>query len=284
MPTIDFSTIALLAAFAAIAGCGGLSNAPISNYTRDSGWGMGHHVGAIPSVIGGHNIELSHVGMVFQVTQDALVRWRHWVRHVLRDQLVIWMPACFLGMALPSMLSVQFLRRGTEVSQWYAAGMTANGVENAVATAWGSLAGSTMWYMTLMCGFLVLAPAMATSADGIIRRWVDVVWTSSRVLRSWDPKHIKTLYFGVLIAYMALGLILLSTSTPLALLTIATNIMNFALGFSCFHTLVINLTLLPKPLRPGWFACVGMATAGVFFFALAGISATETLRVYLASR
>jgi len=284
MPTIDFSTIALLAAFAAIAGCGGLSNAPISNYTRDSGWGMGHHVGAIPSVIGGHNIELSHVGMVFQVTQDALVRWRHWVRHVLRDQLVIWMPACFLGMALPSMLSVQFLRRGTEVSQWYAAGMTANGVENAVATAWGSLAGSTMWYMTLLCGFLVLAPAMATSADGIIRRWVDVVWTSSRVLRSWDPKHIKTLYFGVLIAYMALGLILLSTSTPLALLTIATNIMNFALGFSCFHTLVINLTLLPKPLRPGWFACVGMATAGVFFFALAGISATETLRVYLASR
>jgi hypothetical protein len=141
-----------------------------------------------------------------------------------------------------------------------------------------------MWYMTLLCGFLVLAPAMATSADGIIRRWVDVVWTSSRVLRSWDPKHIKTLYFGVLIAYMALGLILLSTSTPLALLTIATNIMNFALGFSCFHTLVINLTLLPKPLRPGWFACVGMATAGVFFFALAGISATETLRVYLASR
>ena len=49
-PTIDFSTIALLAAFAAIAGCGGLSNAPISNYTRDQGWGMGHHVGAIPSV------------------------------------------------------------------------------------------------------------------------------------------------------------------------------------------------------------------------------------------
>ncbi len=71
-PKIDFSTIALLAAFAAIAGCGGLSNAPISNYTRDQGWGMGHHVGAIPSVIGGHNIELSHVGMVFQVTRDSL--------------------------------------------------------------------------------------------------------------------------------------------------------------------------------------------------------------------
>ncbi|GIT31675.1 MAG: hypothetical protein Ct9H300mP1_37210 [Planctomycetaceae bacterium] len=28
---------------------------------------MGHHVGAIPSAIGGHKVELSHVGMVFDV-------------------------------------------------------------------------------------------------------------------------------------------------------------------------------------------------------------------------
>lgn len=280
-PSIDFSTIALLAAFAAIAGCGGLSNAPISNYTRDQGWGMGHHVGAIPSVVGGHNIELSHVGMVFQVTKDSLVRWRHWYRHVLRDQLVVWMPACFLGMALPSMLSLQFLRRGTEVSDWYAAGMTADGVRGAVGEAWGTLAGSTFWYLTLLCGFLVLAPAMATSADGIIRRWVDVVWTSSRTLRSWDPKHIRTVYFTVLIGYVTLGSFLLAVSKPLVLLKIGTNIMNFALGFSCFHTLVLNHVLLPKELRPGWFAKAGLIGAGIFFFSLAVITAIETLRPYL---
>ncbi len=87
-PSIDFGTIAILAAFAAVAGCGGLSNTPISNYTRDQGWGMGRHVGAIPSVIGGHDIELSHVGMVFRVSGDSIVRWRHWVEHVMRDQLV----------------------------------------------------------------------------------------------------------------------------------------------------------------------------------------------------
>jgi len=278
-PQIDFSTIALLAAFAAIAGCGGLSNAPISNYTRDQGWGMGHFVGAIPSVIGGHNIELSHVGMVFEPTPESLPRWRRWLKHVARDQLAVWMPACFLGMALPSMLSVQFLRRGTEVSKWYAAGMTADGVENAVASAWGVLAGSTVWYMTLLCGFLVLAPTMATSADGAVRRWVDVVWTSSATLRAIDPKHIRTVYFTVLLCYMGLGLFLLSASEPLALLTIATNIMNFALGFSCFHTLVVNLTLLPKPLRPGWFACLGMTLAGLFFLMLAVITAIETVRV-----
>jgi hypothetical protein len=278
LPAIDFSTIALLAAFAAIAGCGGLSNAPISNYTRDQGWGMGRHVGAIPSVVGGHNIELSHVGMVFEVTKDSLTRWRRWYKHVLRDQLVVWMPACFLGMALPSMLSVQFLKRGTEVSEWYAAGMTADGVRNAVAQSWGTAAGAVVWYMVLLCGFLVLAPAMATSADGVVRRWVDVVWTSSRTLRAWDPKHIRTVYFTVLVGFMLIGLILLSTGKPLGLLKIATNIMNFALGFSCIHTLVINLTLLPKPLRPGWFARAGLVAAGVFFFTLATITAIESLR------
>jgi hypothetical protein len=280
-PTIDFSTIALLAAFTAIAGCGGLSNAPISNYTRDQGWGMGHYVGAIPSMIGGHNIELSHVGMVFEPTAEALPRWRHWYKHVVRDQLVVWMPACFLGMALPSMLSVQFLRRGTEVSDWYAAGMTADGVAGAVSTAWGSLAGSTVWYMTLLCGFAVLGPGMTTSADGVIRRWVDVVWTSSRTLRTLDPKHIRTVYFTVVVAFMVIGLVLLSMGKPLGLLKIATLIMNFALGFSCLHTLVINLVLLPKPLRPGWFMRLGLIAGGAFFLTLATITAIETARPYL---
>ncbi len=280
-PTIDFSTIAILAAFAAVAGCGGLSNTPISNYTRDQGWGMGRHVGAIPSVIGGRDIELSHVGMVFPVTGDAMPRWRRWLKHVRRDQIVIWMPACFLGMALPSMLSVQFLPRGTVASDWYAAGMTADGVRSTVTESWGVTAGSIMWYSTLLCGFLVLAPTMATSADGAIRRWVDVIWTSSRRLRTLDPKHIRGVYFGVLLGYMALGLVMLSTGKPLGLLTTATTIMNFALGFSCFHTLVINVTLLPHDLRPGWFSRLGLFAGGVFFSVLAVITAIETVRQML---
>ena len=47
---IDFSMIAVLGALAAISGNGGLTNTALSGYTRDQGWGMGKHVGAIPSV------------------------------------------------------------------------------------------------------------------------------------------------------------------------------------------------------------------------------------------
>jgi hypothetical protein len=124
--------IAFIAALAAIAGSGGLTNTPISNYTRDQGWGMGHHVGAIPSVFGGHGLSLSHVGRVFKVNEESLLRWRRWYRHVVRDQLVVWMPACFIGLALPAMLSVQFLPFGTQSDDWSMAVMTAGGVRNSV--------------------------------------------------------------------------------------------------------------------------------------------------------
>jgi hypothetical protein len=105
-PTLDLSMIGIVAAMAAIAGNGGLTNTPISNYTRDQGWGMGYHVGAIPSILGGRSISLSHVGKVFHVTGDSLARWRGWMRHVQREQLALWMPACILGLALPSILSI----------------------------------------------------------------------------------------------------------------------------------------------------------------------------------
>ena len=134
-PDIDWALIASLSALVAISGSGGLSNTPISNYTRDEGWGMGHHVGAIPSVVGGLEISLSHQGTVFNPdAPGAMPRWKRWFKHVMRDQLVVWMPACFIGLALPSMLSVEFLDRGVTVpDKWVAATMTADGVASSVA-------------------------------------------------------------------------------------------------------------------------------------------------------
>ena len=272
VPEIDFSTIALLAAFAAIAGSGGLSNSAISNYTRDQGWGMGHHVGAIPSLVGGRNISLSHVGTVFEVTAASLPKWRRWYRHVVRDQVAVWMPACFLGLALPSMLSVEFLPRGTEASSWLAAGMTADGVRQHVGAAWGAASGQLFWYMIMFCGFVVLAPSMATSADGVVRRWVDVFWTSNSRLRKLDRSKIRWVYFGVLACYATFGMIVLSIAPPLDLLKIAANIFNYALGISCLHTLVVNVTLLPPSLRPGWFMRIGLFCGGSFFIVLAVIT------------
>ncbi|MBI4623977.1 MAG: Nramp family divalent metal transporter [Verrucomicrobia bacterium] len=270
-PRIDFTLIGSIAALAAIAGSGGLSNTPVSNYTRDQGWGMGHHVGAIPSAIGGTNLALSHVGCVFAVDGESLPRWRKWYRHVMRDQLVVWLPACFIGLALPSMLSVQFLPYGTETGDWTAAVMTAGGVRDAVTAASGAGLGNFCWFMTIFCGFLVLAPTVSTSVDGIIRRWVDVFWTSSGRMRKMDTKAIKGVYVRVLVGFSIFGLVMLSLN-PGKLIVYATMCFNIALGFSCWHTIVINSTLLPRELRPGWFVRIALSLSGVFFLLLGSLS------------
>jgi hypothetical protein len=268
-PAINLSIVGLLCMMVAISGQGGLSNTPLSNYTRDQGWGMGHHVGAIPSVVGGHHLQLSHVGCVFQVTAETLPRWKRWYRHLMRDQLVVWMPACFIGLALPSMLSVQFLRRGTEAETWTAAGMTANSVGEHVGAAWGPTIGHLFTLLTLFCGFLVLAPTVSSTADGVIRRWLDVFWTSSARLRKVDPRHIGKLYFGVLCCYAVFSIAMLLFVQGGLLLKIAANIFNYSLGFSCWHALAVNLTLLPRELRPGWFMRTGLFLGGTFFLTIA---------------
>jgi hypothetical protein len=273
LPELDLSMFALLGALAAISGSGGLTNTLISAYTRDQGWGMGKHLGAMPSVFGGRRLSLSHVGKVFQITPKSLARFRGWYRVVLRDQLAVWMPACFIGVALPCMLSVQFLPRDTQASDWVAAGMTADGLRDAVGPPWGQF----YWLMCLFCGFLVLVPTGTTAADGVLRRWVDVCWTAIPRLRQLPPHRIRHVYFAALCGYAGFGLISLSLWNPVQLLKWAGNIYNLAFGFSCFHVLAVNLVLLPRSLRPNGFICIGLALGGAFFLALSFVSIVTLL-------
>lgn len=278
LPKIDWSLIALIAGLAAIAGNGGLTNTPISNFTRDQGWGMGHHVGAIPSIVGGHGITLSHVGSVFLVTPLTLQKWRRWYRHICRDQLCVWMGACIIGMALPSILSIGFLQRGMEVNRDAIASMTSGGVAAAVENPQaGTLAASipvlsgaglanVFRLLTLFCGFLVLVTSMISTMDGFVRRWVDVFWTASKKLRALDVGAIKYVYFGMLMTYCIGGLIVIWLGIkPGMASTIATTGYNFAFAMSCWHTLIVNTTLLPKEIRPGMAVRVGMILGGVYF-------------------
>jgi hypothetical protein len=273
IPDVEWEMIAVLGALAAVSGNGGLTNTTISAYTREQGWGMGAQVGAVPSVFGDRDLKLSHTGMVFPITAESVRRFRRWFQVVLRDQLVVWMPACFVGVALPSMLSVQFLPRNTVASQWTAAGMTADGLRDAVGPTFGQY----FWWMSLFCGFLVLAPSATNLVDGVIRRWVDVCWTALPSLRRWDPHRIRGLYFGALCAYAVFGTFMLSLGNPVQLLSWATNIYNAALGFSCFHVLAVNTILLPRELRPNWFLRIGLVLAGLFFLSLSTLATLKLL-------
>ncbi len=256
---------ATLAAFAAVAGAGGLTNSAFSNYARDKGWGMGSKVGALPSAVGGRTIKLSHTGKVFAITPETLARWRGWLHHIRRDQLLLWAPGCVLGMALPAMFSYQYIRGVAHVEGHAVAAMTAS----AMAGAHGRI----FWFLTLLCGFLIMAPTQVGQLDNISRRWTDVLWTGSARLSHLEGNQVKYVYYTILALYALWGLVALRlTPNPLVLAMASGVLMNFALGFSALHTLYVNLALLPKELRPGWALRLGLVACAVFYIGISAIA------------
>ena len=132
----------------------------------------------------------------------------------------------------------------------------------------------SFWCLTLFCGFLVLATSMASTADGVLRRWVDVCWTALPWLRKWDTKHIGKLYFSVLCIYAAMGIFTLWFVKGDALITYSTIMYNYALGFSSLHVAAINTVLLPPQLRPTRWRRMLLVMGGVFFLTAAAVSTT----------
>jgi len=260
LPDLDW---AMIVGFIAIAGAGGLTNTMFSNYARDKGWGMGRHVGAIPSAVGGISIELSHTGKVFHTDETGLARWRGWMRHILRDQ-GIWMFASIIGMALPCMMSLEFIRNATVTGDRVAA-MSAEGIAMRHPSV-----GPLFWFLTLLCGFLVLAPGQVSAADQLARRWTDISWTVGGQKQKSKRRDVRYVYYGILIGYCLWGLPVLWLLDPLRIAKISTVLQNVALGTIALLSLYVNLVLLPKELRPGRFHQIGVVACGLFFLGVSG--------------
>lgn len=256
LPPLDW---AMVVAFIAIAGAGGLTNTMFSNYARDKGWGMGCHVGAIPSACGGITVALSHTGKVFPPDDENRSKWHGWMTHIRRDQ-AIWMAASVIGMALPCMMSLEFIRNASVVGDRVAA-MSAEGI----ASRYPSYA-SLFWFLTLICGFLVLAPGQVSTGDQIARRWTDMLWNASARVRQLG--EVRYIYYGILAAYGVGGLIILIQFPAVQIAKIAAVLQNIALGSVSLMSIYVNRTLLPKEIQPGWFHQFGVLVCGVFFLSI----------------
>ncbi len=269
---IDWAT---LAAFAAIAGMGGLTNTSFSNYARDKGWGMGPLVGAIPSMVGGKAVKLAHVGKVFPLHEESLRRWKGWMRHLLRDQLGVWCIGCLIGMALPSMLSLEYVA-GAEVQGHAAAAMTARGMADQ--------SGEIFWFLTLLCGFIVLSPGQISEIDNIVRRWTELIWTGSKHVRHMQGNQVKYIYYTIMALYYLWGLIALRlTPNPLFLAVVTGSLRNLGMSATALHALFVNRKLLPKQLQPPKLLQASQIACFLFFLGISAIAFHQQISRYLGS-
>jgi hypothetical protein len=293
-PVISFANIATIGAFAGYAGGGGMSNSTYSNYVRDKGWGMGRIVGAIPSAVGGRHITLSHVGSVFPLTAGNLRRWSGWWRYIMLDQVLIWGPGCFMGMALPALLSLQFAPHSPlykhvvnkEQDQPQAV-LTADGIRNSPQFGSQTTAkpgeqrvspwAEVLWVLALLVGLAVFLPSQMSTVDDFSRRWTDTIWSSNQhVRKTMKSNQVKHIYYAIL-SFFVLSTLLVwllftwldSYGSPQNLMvSVIANFNNLAIGISALMILRINRNLLPPQLQPRWYHQAGILCCGVVYIGL----------------
>jgi hypothetical protein len=274
-PTISVVSIVMIGAFAGYAGGGGLANSTYSNFVRDKGWGMGSQVGAIPSAIGGRSVTLSHVGKVFELTSENMRRWKGWWRYVFTDQVFVWAPGCFMGMALPALVSMQFSQYSSintkEQKSVALAVITADGLYHA---GFDPVLGKVLWIAALFTGLMVMLPSQMSIVDDFSRRWTDAIWTGNRRVReTMQPHQAKYIYYSILGGYVLWSFFcaFMFSNAPKLMTDFIANFNNLALGLTSFQLLWINNRLLPQAVRPSWYHSFGVAGCGVFYLGLTAL-------------
>jgi hypothetical protein len=245
---------ALLGALAATAGSGGMGNLTVTNWIRDKGFGMGSKVGAIPSAVGGHAVQLSHVGTVFPATGANLVRWHEWLRYVHTDQIWVWGLFCFFGMFLNVNLATAIIPHGTDLQ-----GLAAGAYQaDYLSRIWPGF-----WFLTLFNGFWILFKTQLGNTDILVRTITDAAWMSSRRARA--RTGIRAIYYGILGVLSIWGIIVIRSASPFQLFKIIANMAGVVLAIAGVQIFLVNRRFLPPTLRPPRWREAGLLACSLFY-------------------
>jgi hypothetical protein len=249
---IDWS---LIGALAATAGSGGIGNLTVTNWVRDKGFGMGSKVGAIPSAVGGHEIQLSHVGTVFPTTPENLARWREWLRYVHADQIWVWGLFCFFGMYLNVNLATAIIPQGTDMQGLAAGAYQAEYLRR----IWPGF-----WFLTLFNGFWILFKTQLGNTDILVRTITDAAWMSSERARA-SKRGIRAIYYSILLVFSIWGLFVIRSASPFQLFKILANMAGLVLAIAGVQIFLVNRRFLPRSLRPAFWREAVLLLCSVFY-------------------
>ena len=259
---------ALIAAFAAYSGMGGIDNAFLTNWMRDKGYGMGSTVGYIPSAFG-DRVSLSPQGNVFEVDDDSLKSWRNWWKFLNVDQWGVFGLGSVLGMALMILLTLEYVGAGSAIDGWAVANLQALGI--------AAVHGPIFWYVTLIAGVWVLFSTQLALVDGLPRAITDILWTSSPAVRRWRGGDVRAIYYSVMAVFAVWGCIALNLAQPLTLIIIGANVAGFTFVLESLHTLVVNRKFLPPALRPALWREASVVLCAIFYGVLVVLALVQIL-------
>jgi len=246
-----------LGAIIGFTGSGSGMNFMLINYYRDHGYGMGHRVGYLSGLIGGHKQDVLPSGITFRESDANSRTWRRWFRFLLIDQWAVFFTGAMIGMFVPGILAVALaMTPGAAVP-------TAANMPVFVAAELGKRV-PWLFTFTLILGALLLWKTQTTILEMLVRNTTDTAIAVSPRLRAWIGHDPRKFYYLIAVSLVVIISVLVFQALPTQLLQVSANMTNLAAMIYPFVLIYLNRRL-PRPARLKWWSYI-VLIANVLFF------------------
>ncbi len=251
----DWLAMGAVAGFAGLAASAGMS---ISNYYRDSGWGMSEKLGYIPGMVGGKKVKFEVKGYMPKVNAENKKRAKKWYRYILLELIPIFFVRSLATMVFPCALYYYFVPQEAATEETF--GFTAVLAQNMTVVL-----PFAFWIIIFML-FVIFWVDGTGVVDGVVRQFANILWNSFPKLSVRFKGDIRKLYYGLLCLFTSIWVLLILTGTPpVTMVLYAGSLANIGGVIFAIGLLAVNYKFLPKEYRFSMIEVIVTIVSILFF-------------------
>ena len=242
----------------AYAGAGGNLNLAQSFYVQEKGYGMGKFSGRITNILRGNSEDIKLEGTTFNVNKDNVDRFNTWWKRInIEHALLFWLTGAFT-MVLLSLLAF---------STVFADPCVETGINFLIHEA-AAIARQTFPFLGTI--FLVMAGVMLFGTQFAVFGSNSRIASENLVIANREKFQITSLpkYFYIFLwvqIFAGIAIFAAGFTEPLGLIVIGAVMNAFSMFIYSGMLLLLNSSILSKPLRPSPFRLIAVGLAFLFY-------------------
>lgn len=254
----------------AYAGAGGNLNLAQSLYAKEKGYGMGKFSGRITNILKGKKEDVRLEGNKFDITNENVSRFNVWWKRInIEHATVFWITGAFT-MLLLSLLaySTVFHDSGVETSINFVIYES-----QAIAARTFSSLGT---FFLLMAGIMLFGTQFSVLGSNARISGENLVIASTK---KFPVKNMHKYFYGFLWAQILAGVAIFASgfTEPLALVVVGAVLNAMSMFIYSGLVLLMNSTILEKPLQPSLLRKLAVGCAFLFYGAFSIFTIAQKL-------
>jgi len=247
---------AIIAAIAGYAGNYAANAIAMTNYYRDTEWGMTKKTGFIPAVVGGKAVPFLSKGYLPKTDPENVRRYKGWMKYVHLEQWIVFFFGSLITMWFPVALAYHLVPGGAKLPSGWAF---------PVALANYMPIPALVVLMTILLLALYITNTV-TVVDMLPREFTNIWWTAFPSLEKKFKGDAKKLYYTILAVLSVIWVILMFVGVQPAWQAVLAGAFANLIGVFCYIGLLgVNYVLLPKEYRMKWWEIIVILVGLVFY-------------------